>query len=331
MRVRNLIALGCFSVMSLTACTSSGQTVWVVNQTVTPNSTSYITANVSDSGRGMAFIRINKPSDKSVQALSHRWLATDVFEYRLILEAANADGDYVALDPAISLTVPNKVDYPAAATFTGLKAGEKYRLRLEAWGNDGGTAAGSHMNAKSETTAIMDLTGDTIETLFNLNMQVKLDPQIYTGSADVNIDPPADASPAEEPETEATGATFLGHGTDLMRPEGYTTDGINDGHFKLVMDVPADTTVTKIGVTGGPFGGAWSSDGHLVALAGVFQDGEPVNTDLSAPLGTYSGRVVFDVYLPSDPLEGWYAPGSAFHFSVFDQNGNHTNYTATVE
>lgn len=95
--------------------------------------------------------------------------------------------------------------------------------------------------------------------------------------------------------------TFVDATSDEMDNTTYGANGFNDGHFRVTVTVPANTTIDRLMLYVGS--GIWDTQNEGPALLGVFQSGTPVMSGYGGPIGTFSGTVTFDLYANNFALE----------------------------
>lgn len=130
-------------------------------------------------GAGQATVRLPRrgaaPAKPTYLYVSTGWTADDVYEYRLRLQRRVGDA-FEDVAPAIGLTLPVQ-GAAAGARFTGLAAGEVYRIALETWGCEGGTSPSYRLDAAQPAFSDpIDFTGENdIEQEVPVSIQPVLD------------------------------------------------------------------------------------------------------------------------------------------------------------
>jgi hypothetical protein len=176
-------------------------------------------------------IRLAAPTETgfSAQALVHKWVKNDIFEYVVILKVFNpATQSYDGFQPELSVVVPQKSGVYSRATFTGLSQGAKYRTYVVAKGNNGGTAASLVLNSNTEAFAEYDFTADQdVEDTLTGSAQIVFDVVDFNGSATTVITGPNDgayrnptdrptASAIKDPVVVTTNIQFGAWGWDIV-------------------------------------------------------------------------------------------------------------------
>lgn len=132
-------------------------------------------------------LRISAPAPSyAIQAIAHRWQASDVFQYEVTLE--QWDGSrFVDLASPVVVVLPQKGIVKQDARFTNLRQGVRYQAIVRAMGNPGGTAPDVHLNAMTPCTAVFDLTaGQDVDDALVRSLQVLLDPVAFSGELTVS-------------------------------------------------------------------------------------------------------------------------------------------------
>lgn len=140
-----------------------------------------VVADSKQGGDRTLTIRIGGASDGTYtsQALVHRWVAADVFEFDVVL----------TLNGQPVVTVPVRANQgQATAVLTHLKAGVAYSVAVIARGNVGGTAGTQVLNAMTPATGAIQFTGSNdVENSKSVSIMVKLDDVAFDGTATVSI------------------------------------------------------------------------------------------------------------------------------------------------
>ncbi|MBI6547059.1 MAG: hypothetical protein HY692_09710 [Cyanobacteria bacterium NC_groundwater_1444_Ag_S-0.65um_54_12] len=128
------------------------------------------------------------------QAIVHKWVDNDIFEYRVKLKYFSG-GSYVDFVPPLMVTVPRKGGTPKTkAVFTNLKQGMSYQVSMLGFGNVGGSAASTQLN-NAASTAIFDFTASQdVEDTQSASLQVVFDAVNFSGSGAANVATPADGT-----------------------------------------------------------------------------------------------------------------------------------------
>jgi hypothetical protein len=333
MRVRKIYTLAVGLALALAACSQAPTPV--AQQFVLRDGVAMVDSHLG--GDRTAWIRL-QPADRQVLS-QHRWVAGDVVEYHLSLQSSTDGVHFAPVAPAVNLVLPTKGGLvPNGAQLTGLVAGNVYRVSLEAWGNAGGQLNTTNVLMNSKTASFADFdfrpnADNNVQTAYSTSMQVVLDPLVISGSVDVAVSPPADASvvcepgatdpacptPTPTPTPLPNGLYFVDASTDMVGVSTNGPDGTGeDGHFRLSFDAPADNVTYRIHLAGGLQADSYGGAGFL----GVYQNGTILNSTYAAPLSTSSGHLVFDLYVPLSGSQGWYSPGTTFTAQIIDQLGN---------
>jgi tetratricopeptide (TPR) repeat protein len=114
-------------------------------------------------------------------------------------------------------------------------------------------------------------------------------------------------------------AAWLGMGDDKVGMENMDRpNGVKDGHFRVVMDLPVNTEVNYISIHYSNVNGDkrehyWFSKSYTSWILGVFRNNVMLNPGRRSPLGRFSGRTVFDLYANNS---GVFLPGNYFLIEV---------------
>lgn len=118
---------------------------------------------------------------REIQAPVHRWVTSDVHQFKVTLKVWNGSA-YVDLAPANVLIVSPQLHPGKQARYSNLKANQKYRAVVEAFGNVGGTSPTFHLNSQTPAFADFDFTGGpNLEDTLATSVQVTLDPVPFSG------------------------------------------------------------------------------------------------------------------------------------------------------
>ena len=170
---------------------------------------SSVFANSGEGGNKMATLEIAPPQDGGyqVQAIVHRWVDADIFEYRATLKSWNGTA-YVDFATPLTVTVPRKgTAAKTKAVFTNLKQGSKYQVSLVAMGDVGGTAATKALNANTATTAVFDFTaGQDVEDTLAAAMQIAFDTVAFSGTGTATVTTPDEGTYTNPSSPEAGAA-----------------------------------------------------------------------------------------------------------------------------
>lgn len=164
-----------------------------------PVSTSVEPYAVAVMGQHGSDVTLDFGEARSVQALVHRWMKTDIVRYDILLqEVRNPDaGDDRFRQVGSTVTVdPTK----AGVKFTGLPHGKRYRVYVKVMGNQGGDASRTlrQMNADSYQTegegyVVYDFTASNdIQNNQKRTIRLKLDAKSFSGTGDMAIVGPED-------------------------------------------------------------------------------------------------------------------------------------------
>lgn len=128
-------------------------------------------------------LRLGAPESRySTQAVSHRWVASDIYQYEVTLRAYDGAGD-PGPNAAVTVVLPQIGTPLSTAQFTNLRQGLRYEAEVVAKGNVGGTAADLVLNSQSPTQAVFDLTASQdVETSYTWSGGVTLDSALFSGS-----------------------------------------------------------------------------------------------------------------------------------------------------
>lgn len=163
-------------------------------------------------GRGIAIrllpardgVYLDDAGGITTQAVSHRWEATDVFRYEVILEAAPGGAPAPLGTLPVTLWLdPKGADPEATATFTNLKSGVTYQLTVRAWGNAGGTSPARLLNQQTPAQARFSFPEGEAKVEAT-ELRVTLDPVDFEGAGEVAMLPEEDGAYAP-PAGGATG------------------------------------------------------------------------------------------------------------------------------
>lgn len=191
------------------------------------------------------------PPHYTIQSTARRWLATDIYEYDVSLQAWNGTS-YADLSPPVTVALPPSGT--TRAVFTHLRRGVRYQARLVIRGNPGGTAPDSVLNAHStRTPPVFDFSASQdVEDTVSATFQDDLDAVDFSGTATI--------SPAAFPAAATDWAATL-------------TDAVSGAVLASTTGTAAQRAVfshLKAGVS------------YQVALE-ARQDGVPIATASSAP------------------------------------------------
>ncbi len=133
-----------------------------------------------------AVLRITT-ADRGTLALSHRWVPTDVYEYRVVLFGQDV-GHAFTVNVANVTVAKNQ----SSAVFSNLKANSVYQAQIQAWGNNGGTAATTQLNTGANlATQLYDFSAaNDVNTSLSATVNVKLDDQPFSGTGTVTMGTP---------------------------------------------------------------------------------------------------------------------------------------------
>jgi hypothetical protein len=207
----SLLATAACSQPSPTGPAPGTRTIAVLGQTASLP----VVADSHEEGTKRAEIEITAPKEGGylshrnygVLALSHHWVANDIFLYTATLKSWNGTA-YVAIGSGISTTVnPKAVPAQTKAVFTNLKQGTKYQVDIVASGNNGGTAGTTTLNAAAPTDAVYDFTGaqDVQDTLTS-SVAITFDAVAFSGTGTTTMTAPADGIYANPTSAEAGSA-----------------------------------------------------------------------------------------------------------------------------
>jgi hypothetical protein len=152
--------------------------------------------------------------DFDTQAIVHRWVVADVFQYDVTLKVWDAKANaYVDFKDGFGRPQPLTVvaqqkgaSKQDKAVFKGLSQGKKYRAFVVAKGNKGGTAPETVLNAKTSTTADFDFTAkQDVEDTLTEKTKIVFDSVAFSGNAGVVIETP-DEGTYSNPTARPTGA-----------------------------------------------------------------------------------------------------------------------------
>lgn len=209
-------------------------------------------APTAPAGAHPVSVNVSLQAPRVLLAAGHHWTAADINLYRLKLQVEAGD-HYV--DTGLTRDLAQQGQEAATgASFSNLAAGKKYRVRVEAWGTEGGEAATGQLNANTPCTLDFDFTGQDVPTHEDEVATVTLDAVAFSGTVDATQDgtPP---------------------GTASERVELWTTDGEAPVQTSSLDGVPARLSVT--GLAAGP-------TYHLVVVA-LDVNGELIDKGSSAP------------------------------------------------
>lgn len=115
---------------------------------------------------------------------------------------------------------------------------------------------------------------------------------------------------------------------DMVGGAGAETkaDGTKDQHLRLELELPPNTIIQLMSVTGGANHGWGTQPGEQYGPIGIFRRGRPVARSYVAQVGFFSGPQEFDLYLNTEPGIG---PGDTFILElVLAIGGGHVTLTA---
>lgn len=195
--VLGILAAGC----SAPAPLSSTQLVEKFGQNA-------VFASTTEGGNRMARIEIAPPQEGGYNILAavHHWVDADIFEYRATLKTWNGTA-YEDFGTPLQVVIPRKGTPKSTAVFTNLKQGSKYQVSLQAWGDNGGTAATSQLNANTATTAVFDFTAtQDVEDAPSQTMTIAFDQVAFSGTGTASVGTPADGTYQNPASAEAGSA-----------------------------------------------------------------------------------------------------------------------------
>lgn len=126
------------------------------------------------------------------QAIVHKWVDNDIFEYVATLKAWNGTA-YVDFATPLTVTIPRKgTGAKTKAVFANLRQGTKYQVSLVAKGDVGGTAATKVLNSTAPT-AVFDFTAtQDVEDTLSAVLRVVFDSVAFSGTGTSSVTTPAD-------------------------------------------------------------------------------------------------------------------------------------------
>ena len=288
-------------------------------------------------------VQLSAPTDGEfdTQAIVHRWVVADVFQYDVTLKVWDAKiNAYVDFtdgfgrpQPLTVVALQKGASKQDKAVFKGLSQGKKYRAFVVAKGNKGGTAPETVLNAKTSTTADFDFTAkQDVEDTLTEKAKIEFDSVAFSGNANVVIETPDEGTysnptgrptgTAEADAPQITGFSYVGFDKAVVSGWNYAP-GPSDAHYKLSMSLPNSTPIASINLTNtssiGPSRGVVDSADPRWYLLAVFNKGVAVNTRKVSPLGTFSGNVTLDLYGDVNPAE--FTRGHQWTATVKLQNG----------
>lgn len=162
---------------------------------LTPNSDTVVADLGNSGGPSIAVKLAAVEGNYTSQALVHRWVEADIYQYEATLKLGGQS--------LTTVVVPRKGTPKTTALFTNLRQGQLYEVAVVAKGNVGGTQADTVLNQRTQTVARFDFTApqDT-ENSAHSDVQVSLDPVAFNGSGDVTILPPQEGGYANPTDPE---------------------------------------------------------------------------------------------------------------------------------
>ena len=139
-------------------------------------------------------LTVSVPAYHLAGALAHAWVASDIYEYRVVVQQQDGSGNPVGT--ALSATLPQKGSSTSTSVnFTGLSAGYDYKVSLQAWGNNGGSAAGSQLNTQTPSSQVIHYaSNDADDSVQSVSLSAKLDTvvnNVVAGPAAITFGSPA--------------------------------------------------------------------------------------------------------------------------------------------
>lgn len=129
----------------------------------------------------------------ATQAVIHKWVDNDIFEYRVALKFHDGKA-FVDMQQPLGVVVPRKGNAKNKAVFSNLKQGFKYQVEMLAYGNNGGGLA-STLLTTLPTTSIYDFTGlNDVEDTVIATLRVVFDQVAFSGNGSAAVAAPADGA-----------------------------------------------------------------------------------------------------------------------------------------
>ena len=120
------------------------------------------------------------PSGRQIHSLSHRWQATDVFQYQVTLKKWNGT-EFADFVPPLVEVVPKQAN--TWIKFIDLRPGAKYQAMVVAQGSRGGMAPDLDLNTQTPCVATFDFSGDQdLENTFQQSVTATLDPVTFAST-----------------------------------------------------------------------------------------------------------------------------------------------------
>lgn len=176
------VALSSLALAGSPSCQSTTVDLPAAKQGVSRSTSHAVVADSREGGDKQVSIDLIPPKDGGflTQAIVHRWVANDIFEYRVTL---SANGNTLVTIPVMVKNAQSQ------AVFNHLKLGTKYTVSVLAMGNVGGTGAETIINSQTPASGVVTFSGENdVENTKTLTVQVILDNVVFDGSATVSID-----------------------------------------------------------------------------------------------------------------------------------------------
>lgn len=203
------ITLGAAGLMGLVGCNLPNVgTALPLASSQAAQATDSVVKDSGLSGNKAIALNVLAPNESGfrTQAVVHKWVDNDIFEYVATLKAWNGTA-YVDFTTPLTVTIPRKgVSPKTKAVFANLRQGAKYQVSLLAKGNIGGTAATSALNSTAPT-AVFDFTAtQDVEDTLSASMQITFDAVPFSGSGTSTVTAPADGTYANPSAAESGAA-----------------------------------------------------------------------------------------------------------------------------
>lgn len=199
-----MISLGALSFTGCNAPVPSTSTTPTMGASQADQAT--VVKDTGLNGNKAVALEILPPSEGGyhTQAIVHKWVDNDIFEYVATLKVWNGTA-YVDFATPLTVTIPRKgLEPKTKAVFTSLKQGSKYQVALVAKGDIGGTAATTTLNGNTATSQVFDFTAtQDVEDTLSATMQVVFDAVAFSGSGSATVTAPADGTYANPASPEA--------------------------------------------------------------------------------------------------------------------------------
>jgi len=153
-----------------------------MTESATVSSAATQTFDLAQGGQAKATLRLGSlGEDRSVQAIRHRWVKADIYEYDVTL---SLNGHALT---TVAVHCPNG---DGTAQFTHLRPGVKYDVSVVVKGNVGGTASTTVLNTQTPATGAFDFTGSgDLNDQVSVTIRCQLDSTPFDGTGTVVLNP----------------------------------------------------------------------------------------------------------------------------------------------